>query len=61
VIKLKERVFAGILLLLLVVVPFLDWRLGAVMWMSAWLIFIFQKLFDRQGWKFGRDDDHNQK
>ena len=63
---MKKRIFAGILLFLLIVVPFLDWRLGAVMWMSAWLVFIFQKLFDRRGWKLGDDDqpgsdeNHNQ-
>lgn len=26
------------------------------MWMSAWLVFIFQNLFDRRGWKLGDDD-----
>jgi hypothetical protein len=54
---MKRRIGAGILLFLLVVVPFLNWRLGAVMWMSAWLVFILQKLFDRPSWKFGEDDD----
>jgi hypothetical protein len=53
---MKRRILAGILLLLLIVVPFLDWRIGAVMWLSAWLVFIFQKLFNRQGWKLGDDD-----
>jgi hypothetical protein len=53
---MKRRILAGILLFLLIVVPFLDWRIGAVMWLSAWLVFIFQKLFNRQGWKLGDDD-----
>ena len=59
-IKVKKRIFAGILLFLLIVVPFLDWRLGAVMWMSAWLVFIFQKLFDRRGWKLGEEEEDDQ-
>ncbi|MEN8134652.1 MAG: hypothetical protein ABFS18_03835 [Thermodesulfobacteriota bacterium] len=54
---MKRRIGAGILLFLLIVVPFLDWRLGAVMWMSAWLVFILQKLFDRSSWKLGENDD----
>lgn len=54
---MKRRIGAGILLFLLLVVPFLDWRLGAVMWMSAWLVFILQKIFDRGSWKIGEDDD----
>lgn len=53
---MKRKILAGIMLCLLIVVPFLDWRLGAVMWMSAWLVFIFQKLFGRQGWKLGAED-----
>jgi hypothetical protein len=54
---LKRKIFAVITLLLLIGVPFLDWRLGSVMWMSAWLVFIFQKLLGRQGWKLGGNDE----
>jgi hypothetical protein len=27
------------------------------MWMSAWLVFIFQKLFGRQGWQLGDSEE----
>jgi len=59
-----RKFFTVILLLLLIVVPFIDWRLGAVMWMCAWLVFIFQNLFSRQNWHFGdrnnEDDKENE-
>ena len=51
-----RRLAAGILLVLLLVIPFIDWRLGAIMWMSAWLVFILQKLFSRQEWRLGDGD-----
>jgi hypothetical protein len=51
-----RKLFAVILLALLIIVPFIDWRLGAVMWMCAWLVFIFQKLFSRQDWNFGKNE-----
>ena len=54
-----RRIAAGVLLLLLIVVPFIDWRLGAVMWMSAWLVFILEKLFSRREWHLGEDDESN--
>ena len=56
---MKKKIMAVILLVLLVVVPFLDWRLGAVLWMSAWLTFIFQKLFSRRDWNLGEDRDQD--
>ena len=49
----KRKFFAVILLILLIVVPFIDWRLGAVMWMCAWLVFIFQNLLSKQQWNLG--------
>ena len=54
---MKKRIVAGILLVLLIVVPFLDWRLGAVLWMSDWLVFILQKLSSREDWNLGEDGD----
>ena len=60
---MKKKIIAGILLGLLLIVPFLDWRMGAVLWMSAWLTFIFQKLFSRKDWNLdgkrtqGSEDD----
>ena len=54
---MKKRIVAGVLLVLLSVVPFLNWRLGAILWMSAWLVFILQKLYSREDWNFGEDED----
>jgi hypothetical protein len=58
-----RKFFAVILLILLIIVPFIDWRLGAVMWMCAWLVFIFQKLFSRQDWNLGdkEEEEKNEK
>ena len=41
----KRRILAAILLVILIGVPFLDWKLGAVLWMCAWLVFILQNLY----------------
>jgi len=54
---MKKRIMAGVLLVVLIVVPFLDWRMGAVLWMSAWLVFIFQKLLSRKDWNIGDDGE----
>ncbi len=40
-----RKIGAWIILFLLLVVPFINWRLGAVLWMCAWLVFICQGLF----------------
>ena len=52
-----RKLFAVILLVLLIGLPFIDWKLGAVLWMCAWLIFIFQKLFPKHNWRFEEEDD----
>ena len=52
-----KRVMAAILLITLIVVPFINWRLGAVLWMCAWLVFIFQNLYSGRGWKLTEDND----
>lgn len=52
-----RKFFAVILLVLLIGLPFIDWKLGAVLWMCAWLIFMFQKLFPKHNWKLEEDDD----
>jgi hypothetical protein len=52
-----RKISAAILLALLIGVPFIDWKLGALLWMCAWLIFIFQNLFPRHTWKFGDEND----
>ena len=55
--KTTRKIFAIILLIVLIGVPFMNWRLGAVLWMCVWLIFIFQNLFPRHNWKLGEDND----
>lgn len=42
-----------VLLVLLIGVPFWDWKLGAVLWMCAWFVFIFQNIFPKHEWKLG--------
>ncbi len=54
--KTTRKIFAAILLVLLIVLPFIDWKLGAVMWICAWLVFIFQNLLGQHG-KSGEEDD----
>jgi len=55
--KTTRKISAVIILVLLFIVPFINWKLGAVFWMCAWLVFILQGLFSRNSWKFGEDDD----
>ncbi len=58
---MARKIGAVILLTALLVVPFLEWRLGAIMWLSAWMVFILQKLFTRKNWKVGdnNSDEEN--
>jgi len=56
----KRKIFAVILLLLLIGVPFWNWKLGAVLWMCAWLIFIFQNIFPGHRWKLGENEDRKE-
>ena len=53
----KRRIFAAILLVILIGAPFLDWKLGAVLWMSAWLVFIFQNLYSGHTRRLGANND----
>ncbi len=55
VVPMKRKISAVILLFFLLVVPFLNWRLGAILWMSAWLVYIFQNLLSGKEWKFGEN------
>jgi hypothetical protein len=52
-----KRVFAAIILIILIGVPFLDWKLGAVLWMCAWLVFIFQNIYSGHNRQFGKNKD----
>jgi membrane protein implicated in regulation of membrane protease activity len=53
---MKRKILAAVLLALLLVVPFLNWQLGAVLWMSVWLVYIFQNLLTRRNWKIDKED-----
>jgi hypothetical protein len=55
--RTTRKIFAVILLVLLVVVPFINWKLGAVFWMSAWIVYIFQNMFSRQNWRVLEEED----
>ena len=52
-----RRILAATLLIILIVVPFWDLKFGAVLWMCAWLVFIFQKLYSPRNWKFDANKD----
>ena len=53
----KRRILAAILLVILIGVPFLDWKLGAVLWMCAWLVFILQNLYSGRTRNFAENKD----
>lgn len=55
-----RKIFAIIILVLLIGVPFWDWKLGAVLWMCAWLVFIFQNIYPGHRWKFGEDEEDHE-
>ena len=55
-----RKTIAAILLVVLIGVPFINWRLGAVLWMCAWLVFIFQKLFARPSWTLEENKDEEE-
>jgi len=59
--RTTRKIFAVILLVLLLVVPFINWKLGAVFWMSAWIVYIFQNMFSRQNWRVLEEDDEEEK
>jgi len=40
-----RKTAAWIILTVLIVTPFINWRLGAVIWMCAWIIYILQLVF----------------
>ena len=37
-----KKIAAWILLVVLLVTPFINWRLGAVLWLCAWIIYVLQ-------------------
>lgn len=48
------RFCAWILLFLLLVVPFFNWRLGATFWMCAILVFVCQQVFTVKPFQLNR-------
>jgi len=52
----KRRIFAAILLVILIGVPFWDWKSGAVLWMCAWFVFIFQNIYSGHNRKPGENN-----
>jgi len=40
-----KKVLAIIVLILLLVVPFFNWRAGALLWLIAWSVFLLQGLY----------------
>ena len=46
--SMLRRVSAAIVLLLLLVTPFFNWRLGAFFWLWAMLFYVYQGLFGRR-------------
>lgn len=56
----KRKICSLILLVLLIGVPFWDWKLGAVLWMCAWLVFIFQNIFPKHEWKLGDNEEQDE-
>jgi hypothetical protein len=52
---------AWVILFLLLVVPFYNWRLGAAFWMCAFLVYIFQQLFSGNPFKIRRSDADEEK
>ena len=55
-----RKIAAGIILALLLIIPFINWRMGAVFWLCAMIIFVMQGLFNRKNWNLGVPEDDNQ-
>ncbi|MBU0728674.1 MAG: hypothetical protein KKE17_10540 [Proteobacteria bacterium] len=52
-----RKFFAATLLVMLVIIPFINWRIGALLWMCAWLVYIFQNLFTKRKWSIGKNQE----
>lgn len=39
---IAKKAITWIILVVLVVTPFVNWRLGAVIWLCAWIIYVVQ-------------------
>ncbi|MCB2181331.1 MAG: hypothetical protein KQH63_04865 [Desulfobulbaceae bacterium] len=56
---MARKISAWIILLSLLVVPFLNWRLGALLWMCACLMYVLQQVFHLRG-SFEIERDHGE-
>jgi len=54
---MKRKIVAWIILVILLVVPFLNWELGAIFWLCAGLVFISQGLFKGKPLEIHEDED----
>ena len=54
---MSRKIAAWFILILLLVVPFFNWRLGALLWMCAWVTYICQEVFNRRHIQQYKDDD----
>lgn len=59
--RIMRRVYAIIVLFLLLVVPFLNWRVGAVLWLIAWSAFLLKGLFAKRDTHDGGEEDEDGK
>lgn len=37
-----KKIVVWILLIILIVSPFINWRVGAVIWLCAWIMYVLQ-------------------
>ncbi len=42
-----RKISAWIILIILIVTPFVNWRLGAVIWLCAWIIYVLQMFISK--------------
>lgn len=52
-----KRFLAIIVLLLLLVVPFFNWRAGAVLWLIAWTVYLVKSLHDKRSVAGGQGEN----
>ena len=52
-----KKIGAWIILFLLLVVPFIHFRTGAIIWMSAFLVYILQQVFQGNPFSIKKEED----
>jgi len=53
-----RRTSAAIILAMLLVTPFFNWRLGAFFWLCAMLFYVYQDLFGRRRKDYAADESN---